>query len=95
MQLEIARLHEAGEIAARIDVEVGEEHRVEAAEIDVHFAETHERARADVDERARDAVDEDDIARGRATKGNRAARAENGELKGRGRRGRMERRRPR
>jgi hypothetical protein len=56
-----------------VDVEVGQEDRVEAVEIDTHLTQSHEGARADIDEGARDAVDEDDIAGGRATEADRAA----------------------
>jgi hypothetical protein len=81
--VEISRLHESWEITAVIDVEVGEENGVEVVEIDAHLTEPHEGARTDVDENARDAVNEDDVARCRASKAARAARAEDDELDGR------------
>ena len=73
-----------------IDVEVGEEHRVEAVQVDTQLAEAQEGARPDVDERARDALDEHDITRGGAAVADGAARAEHDELERR-RRGRRRR----
>ena len=56
------------------------EDRVETVKIDAHLTESHEGAGARVDEGARDAVDEDDIARRCATEADGPAGAEDGEL---------------
>ncbi|HEY3821759.1 MAG TPA: hypothetical protein VGL81_31550 [Polyangiaceae bacterium] len=86
VEAEVARHDDTGNIAAVIDVEVRDEEGVEPAQVDAHLAESHERARPDVDQSARDAVEKDHVARGRATEAGRAPRAEDGELEGRGRR---------
>src|SRR5580698_7553478 len=63
VEREISRLHEAGEISGVVDVKVGQEHGVERLQVDPHFAESDECSRANVDENARGAVDEDHVAR--------------------------------
>ena len=80
---EIARLHEGGKVAAVVDVQVGEQHRVEAMKINAKLPESHEGAGTDVDENARDTVEKNKVARRGATEADRASRPEHDELEAR------------
>ena len=68
-----------------VDVEVGDEDGVEPVKVDAHLSEPDDCAGTDVDEHARYALDEDDIAGARAPDASWPAGAEDGKREGRGR----------